>query len=159
MCKLKKFRKLQILLLLLFLINQFNKILILFLFFNIMKNLVVIKIVIDRVNKVKYVVFVYRMEFYQSLFYIFFLDLYEGIKILYFNCQCLFNLFLNMCMENKNKSEFYFFIYQKDIILEFYVIKKNLFIIKIYNIFFKWDISDNSVFMLSDVREQCKEVI
>lgn len=123
-----------------------------------MKNLVVIKIVIDRVNKVKYVVFVYRMEFYQSLFYIFFLDLYEGIKILYFNCQCLFNLFLNMCMENKNKSEFYFFIYQKDIILEFYVIKKNLFIIKIYNIFFKWDISDNSVFMLSDVREQCKEV-
>lgn len=124
-----------------------------------MKNLVVIKIVIDRVNKVKYVVFVYRMEFYQSLFYIFFLDLYEGIKILYFNCQCLFNLFLNMCMENKNKSEFYFFIYQKDIILEFYVIKKNLFIIKIYNIFFKWDISDNSVFMLSDVREQCKEVI
>lgn len=124
-----------------------------------MKNLVMIKIVIDRVNKVKYVVFVYRMEFYQSLFYIFFLDLYEGIKILYFNCQCLFNLFLNMCMENKNKSEFYFFIYQKDIILEFYVIKKNLFIIKIYNIFFKWDISDNSVFMLSDVREQCKEVI
>lgn len=124
-----------------------------------MKILVVIKIVIDRVNKVKYVVFVYRMEFYQSLFYIFFLDLYEGIKILYFNCQCLFNLFLNMCMENKNKSEFYFFIYQKDIILEFYVIKKNLFIIKIYNIFFKWDISDNSVFMLSDVREQCKEVI
>lgn len=124
-----------------------------------MKNLVVIKIVIDRVNKVKYVVFVYRMEFYQSLFYIFFLDLYEGIKILYFNCQCLFNLFLNMCMENKNKSEFYFFIYQKDIILEFYVIKKNLFIIKIYNIFFKCDISDNSVFMLSDVREQCKEVI
>lgn len=124
-----------------------------------MKNLVVIKIVIDRVNKVKYVVFVYRMEFYQSLFYIFFLDLYEGIKILYFNCQCLFNLFLNMCIENKNKSEFYFFIYQKDIILEFYVIKKNLFIIKIYNIFFKWDISDNSVFMLSDVREQCKEVI
>lgn len=124
-----------------------------------MKNLVMIKIVIDRVNKVKYVVFVYRMEFYQSLFYIFFLDLYEGIKILYFNCQCLFNLFLNMCMENKNKSEFYFFIYQKDIILEFYVIKKNLFIIKIYNIFFKWDISDNSVFILSDVREQCKEVI
>lgn len=124
-----------------------------------MKNLVVIKIVIDRVNKVKYVVFVYRMEFYQSLFYIFFLDLYEGIKILYFNCQCLFNLFLNMCIENKNKSEFYFFIYQKDIILEFYVIKKNLFIIKIYNIFFKWDISDNSVFILSDVREQCKEVI
>lgn len=124
-----------------------------------MKYLVVIKIVIDRVNKVKYVVFVYRMEFYQSLFYIFFLDLYEGIKILYFNCQCLFNLFLNMCMENKNKSEFYFFIYQKDIILEFYVIKKNLFIIKIYNIFFKCDISDNSVFMLSDVREQCKEVI
>lgn len=124
-----------------------------------MKNLVMIKIVIDRVNKVKYVVFVYRMEFYQSLFYIFFLDLYEGIKILYFNCQCLFNLFLNMCMENKNKSEFYFFIYQKDIILEFYVIKKNLFIIKIYNIFFKCDISDNSVFMLSDVREQCKEVI
>lgn len=124
-----------------------------------MKNLVVIKIVIDRVNKVKYVVFVYRMEFYQSLFYNFFLDLYEGIKILYFNCQCLFNLFLNMCMENKNKSEFYFFIYQKDIILEFYVIKKNLFIIKIYNIFFKCDISDNSVFMLSDVREQCKEVI
>lgn len=124
-----------------------------------MKNLVMIKIVIDRVNKVKYVVFVYRMEFYQSLFYIFFLDLYEGIKILYFNCQCLFNLFLNMCMENKNKSEFYFFIYQKDIILEFYVIKKNLFIIKIYNIFFKWDISDNSVFKLSDVREQCKEVI
>lgn len=124
-----------------------------------MKNLVVIKIVIDRVNKVKYVVFVYRMEFYQSLFYIFFLDLYEVIKILYFNCQCLFNLFLNMCMENKNKSEFYFFIYQKDIILEFYVIKKNLFIIKIYNIFFKCDISDNSVFMLSDVREQCKEVI
>lgn len=124
-----------------------------------MKYLVMIKIVIDRVNKVKYVVFVYRMEFYQSLFYIFFLDLYEGIKILYFNCQCLFNLFLNMCMENKNKSEFYFFIYQKDIILEFYVIKKNLFIIKIYNIFFKWDISDNSVFMLSDVREQCKEVI
>lgn len=124
-----------------------------------MKNLVMIKIVIDRVNKVKYVVFVYRMEFYQSLFYIFFLDLYEGIKILYFNCQCLFNLFLNMCMENKNKSEFYFFIYQKEIILEFYVIKKNLFIIKIYNIFFKWDISDNSVFMLSDVREQCKEVI
>lgn len=124
-----------------------------------MKNLVMIKIVIDRVNKVKYVVFVYRMEFYQSLFYIFFLDLYEGIKILYFNCQCLCNLFLNMCMENKNKSEFYFFIYQKDIILEFYVIKKNLFIIKIYNIFFKWDISDNSVFMLSDVREQCKEVI
>lgn len=124
-----------------------------------MNNLVVIKIVIDRVNKVKYVVFVYRMEFYQSLFYIFFLDLYEGIKILYFNCQCLFNLFLNMCMENKNKSEFYFFIYQKDIILEFYVIKKNLFIIKIYNIFFKCDISDNSVFMLSDVREQCKEVI
>lgn len=124
-----------------------------------MKNLVVIKIVIDRVDKVKYVVFVYRMEFYQSLFYIFFLDLYEVIKILYFNCQCLFNLFLNMCMENKNKSEFYFFIYQKDIILEFYVIKKNLFIIKIYNIFFKWDISDNSVFMLSDVREQCKEVI
>lgn len=124
-----------------------------------MKNLVMIKIVIDRVNKVKYVVFVYRMEFYQSLFYIFFLDLYEGIKILYFNCQCLFNLFLNMCMENKKKSEFYFFIYQKDIILEFYVIKKNLFIIKIYNIFFKWDISDNSVFMLSDVREQCKEVI
>lgn len=124
-----------------------------------MKNLVVIKIVIDRVNKVKYVVFVYRMEFYQSLFYIFFLDLYEGIKILYFNCQCLFNLFLNMCMENKNKSEFYFFIYQKDIILEFYVIKKNLFIIKIYNIFFRCDISDNSVFMLSDVREQCKEVI
>lgn len=124
-----------------------------------MKNLVMIKIVIDRVNKVKYVVIVYRMEFYQSLFYIFFLDLYEGIKILYFNCQCLFNLFLNMCMENKNKSEFYFFIYQKDIILEFYVIKKNLFIIKIYNIFFKWDISDNSVFMLSDVREQCKEVI
>lgn len=124
-----------------------------------MKILVVIKIVIDRVNKVKYVVFVYRMEFYQSLFYIFFLDLYEGIKILYFNCQCLFNLFLNMCMENKNKSEFYFFIYQKDIILEFYVIKKNLFIIKIYNIFFKCDISDNSVFMLSDVREQCKEVI
>lgn len=124
-----------------------------------MNILVVIKIVIDRVNKVKYVVFVYRMEFYQSLFYIFFLDLYEGIKILYFNCQCLFNLFLNMCMENKNKSEFYFFIYQKDIILEFYVIKKNLFIIKIYNIFFKCDISDNSVFMLSDVREQCKEVI
>lgn len=124
-----------------------------------MKNLVVIKIVIDRVNIVKYVVFVYRMEFYQSLFYIFFLDLYEGIKILYFNCQCLFNLFLNMCMENKNKSEFYFFIYQKDIILEFYVIKKNLFIIKIYNIFFRCDISDNSVFMLSDVREQCKEVI
>lgn len=124
-----------------------------------MKNLVMIKIVIDRVNKVKYVVFVYRMEFYQSLFYIFFLDLYEGIKILYFNCQCLFNLFLNMCIENKNKSEFYFFIYQKDIILEFYVIKKNLFIIKIYNIFFKWDISDNSVFILSDVREQCKEVI
>lgn len=124
-----------------------------------MKNLVMIKIVIDRVNKVKYVVFVYRMEFYQSLFYIFFLDFYEVIKILYFNCQCLFNLFLNMCMENKNKSEFYFFIYQKDIILEFYVIKKNLFIIKIYNIFFKWDISDNSVFMLSDVREQCKEVI
>lgn len=124
-----------------------------------MKNLVVIKIVIDRVNKVKYVVFVYRMEFYQSLFYIFFLDLYEVIKILYFNCQCLFNLFLNMCMENKNKSEFYFFIYQKDIILEFYVIKKNLFIIKIYNIFFKCDINDNSVFMLSDVREQCKEVI
>lgn len=62
-------------------------------------------------------------------------------------------------MENKNKSEFYFFIYQKDIILEFYVIKKNLFIIKIYNIFFKWDISDNSVLILSDVREQCKEVI
>lgn len=102
---------------------------------------------------------VWRVEFHQSLFHTSFLDSYEGIKTSYPNCQCSLNSSPNTCTENKNKSEFYSFIYQKDITSEFYVTKKNPLITKTYNISSKRDISDNSVSMPSDARQQCKEVI
>lgn len=117
------------------------------------------KTAIDRVNTAKHVVSVYRMEFHQSLFHTSFLDSYEGIKTSHPNCQCSLNSSPNTCTENKNKSEFYSFIYQKDITSEFYVTKKNPLITKTYNISSKRDISDNSVSTPSDAREQCKEVI
>nr|XP_022325495.1 von Willebrand factor D and EGF domain-containing protein-like isoform X4 [Crassostrea virginica] len=101
---------------------------------------------------------VWRVEFHQSLFQLSPAS-YEGIKTQFPRCQCALNSPSNSCTEDKNRSEFYSFIYQKDITSEFYVNKNKPLIIKSYNISSTSDISDNSVSLSRDARQQCKEVI
>lgn len=99
-----------------------------------------------------------RVEFHQSLFQLSPAS-YSGIKTQFPRCQCALNSPSNSCTEDKNRSEFYSFIYQKDITSEFYVNKNKPLIIKSYNISSTSDISDNSVSLSRDARQQCKEVI
>jgi hypothetical protein len=84
---------------------------------------------------------------------------YEGIKPSLPKCECSSTTPPNTCSEGVNRSEFYSFIYQKDITSEFYVTKNNPSITKTYNISSGIDISDNRVSKPSEARQQCKEVI
>ncbi|XP_062612521.1 uncharacterized protein LOC134274281 isoform X2 [Saccostrea cucullata] len=106
-----------------------------------------------------YGVRVWRVQPHQSLFQTSPSYPYERIQASFPKCECSPTKSSNSCTEIKNKSEFYSFIYQKDITSEFYVTKKNPIITKTYNISAKSDIRDNRVSKPSEARQQCKEVI